>query len=1003
MDLRFEQPAWLWLMLLALPMAWVGLRAFAGMTMLRRVGAVLVRVVLLGLLTLLLAGVSFATKTDTLAVVALVDVSGSMQRFGGGDEATRKAKEFLHQALRRRGGDDLLGVVAFDGQAAAVARPTSGDPTTRDILAPGVQGTDIAGAITLARALIPPDAAGRLVLFSDGNQTKGDAFGAAEASGRASGLVRGLGVPIDVVPTIYDIDHEIAIKAFDAPPSVAEGAPITLRVVISSTDAAAGSLRITDGQEQIAARRVTLMPGDNVFRFEHAPGTAKVHKFSAYFQPELETGPDGSQRAISDTVPENNIATAFTITPGKGSVLLLDGVSQGDQRGAIATLAGALREAGAEVSVLPPGGAPADLLTLQAYDLVVLDNVSAADVPQGFAGLLATYVSDLGGGLVMVGGPDSFAPGGWRGSPIEPILPVHLDVPDVVLSPQVATVFVLDNSGSMSRPVFGTGRSQQEIANDAAALAVRSLDPTDLVGVVVFNSDASLLVPLGANQDPQRTCDSLRWISPGGGTDAVAGVEMAAKQMAKHAGEAKIKHIVLLTDGVSQNRELLTPLATRLAREGIKVSTIAVGDESDTGGLQQMASAGGGAFFHAQNIASLPKLLLKAVRIVRTPLLREDPFQPRLIQDGSPVVSGISSPPLLGGMVITSRRTDPTVLTPIVSDKDQPVLAHWPVGLGQAAAWTSDASTWARQWIASPDFRTLWSNVLHTVLRPPGAKGLHVEASPSEGGLVLSLDAQDDARRPLDGLVTSATVFDPDGTQRNVTLPQVGPGKYQTKLEAGDAGTYVAVVKATQGDKALTPLVAGVSVLQGAEYRSLRSDLAALERIAALSGGRVLDATRPDAADLFDRRGVPPREVITGAWRDLLPWLVVLVLVDVAGRRVAWDRWVSRRFRPELAQAGVVAAPAATLGALRQSPAKSEDAPAIALGDAEAAALRQAARDRRRAAKLAPLVEPAKPSQPAAAQPAITAAAPEVAEEGGLRAAKRRAAERLAKEADQNN
>ena len=596
MDIRFEQPAWLWVMLLAIPTVWVGLRAFSGMTGLRRAGAVLVRVMLLGLFALLLAGVSIARKSDSLAVVALVDVSGSMDRFAGGPEATRRAREFLAAAAEHRGQDDLLGIVAFDGRAAAVARPTSGDPTSRDILAPGVQGTDIAQAIKLGRALIPPDATGRLVLFSDGNHTRGDAFAAAEASGRAGGGARGLGVPVDVVPFTYDIKHEIAIDAFDAPPSAAEGSPITLRVVISSTDAAAGELRITDGADQIANRRVTLHPGTNVFRFQHSPGTAKVHKFTAYFQPDLETGPDGAQRPIADTVPENNIATAFTITPGRGAVLLLDGVSQGNEKGAVGTLARTLREVGANVTTLPPAGAPADLLSLQAYDLVILDNVSAADIPQGFATLLATYVSDLGGGLVMVGGPESFAPGGWRGSDLEPILPVHLDVPDIVLSPQVATVFVMDNSGSMSRPVFGTGRSQQEIANDAAALAVRSLDPTDLVGVVVFNSDSSLLVPLGPNKDTQGTCDKIRWITPGGGTDAVSGMQMAAEQMEKSAGQAKIKHIVLITDGVSQNRELLTPIAAQLAAKGIKVSTIAVGDEADTGGLAQMAAAGGARF-----------------------------------------------------------------------------------------------------------------------------------------------------------------------------------------------------------------------------------------------------------------------------------------------------------------------------------------------------------------------------------------------------------------------
>lgn len=997
MDVRFEQPLWLWVMVLVIPMAWVGLRAFTGMTLLRRVGAILVRGVLLAIFAALLAGISFAQKTDSLAVVALVDVSGSMDRLAGVQAATQRARQFLASASAKRGPEDLLGIVAFDGRAGAVARPTLGDPTTRDILAPGAQGTDIAQAIRLGRSLIPPDARGRLVLFSDGNQTSGDALAAAEAAGRGAAGQRGLGVPVDAVPFTYNIEHEIAIEAFDAPPTAAEGLPIALRVVISSTDDASGTLRLTDGVEQIASRAVTLRPGVNTFRFEHAPGNSKVHKFNAYFQPALEISPGGVQRPIADTVPENNSAAAFTITPGRGSVLLLDGLSHADERGAVGTLARTMREAGAEVTTLAPGGAPSDLLTLQAYDLVVLNNVAASDLPQGFSPLLATYVSDLGGGLIMVGGPDSFAPGGWRGSPLEPILPVNLDVPDLVLSPQVATVFVLDNSGSMSRSVFGMGRSQQDVANDAAALAVRSLDPTDLVGVVVFNSDASLLVPLGPNKDSLTTANTLRWIGPGGGTDAVAGMHLATEQMEKRAGETKIKHIVLLTDGVSQGRELLTPLASDLARKGIKVSTIAVGDEADSAGLAQMANAGGGGFFHAQNVASLPRLLLKAVRVVRTPLLRQEPFQPRLVPGASPVLAGLEDIPVLGGLVITSPRDDPTAQTPIESDKGEPVLAHWPVGLGHVGAWTSDASNWARAWIDSPAFRTLWANLLHTILRPPGAKGLTAEMTSQDGALLLTLTGQDDARKPLDGLVASATLFAPDGTSRDVVLPQVGPGKYQTRLEAADAGTYVGVIKARQGEQAMTPLVAGVSVLQGAEFRALKSDLGAMERIAEVSGGRVLDIEHPERAKLFDRAGVPPREVVTGAWRDLLPWLVVLMLFDVAGRRIAWDRWVSKRFRHEIAQAEGV--PAAMLGALRASPARAEEAPAMAMGDAEAAALRQAARDRRRAEKLAPLA--ASSATSATPETVQTGPAPRPANapgEGGLLAAKRRAAERLAQE-----
>jgi hypothetical protein len=60
----------------------------------------------------------------------------------------------------------------------------------------------------------------------------------------------------------------------------------------------------------------------------------RVHRFRAAYEPDPEgTGFSG------DTLADNNSGESFTITPGRGSVLLVDGVSQGDRQGAGLTLA----------------------------------------------------------------------------------------------------------------------------------------------------------------------------------------------------------------------------------------------------------------------------------------------------------------------------------------------------------------------------------------------------------------------------------------------------------------------------------------------------------------------------------------------------------------------------------------------------------------------------------------------------------------------------------------
>ena len=187
------------------------------MSPVRRASAVVLRVGLLALLAAMLAGASAVRRTDRIAVVGIVDVSGSVRMFGslgpGGDgkpiDPLQAARAFFGAAAKERGADDLLGLVVFDGRAVAVATPTRGDAADRSLDVRMAEGTDIAGALRLAAALIPPGASGRLVLVSDGNQTAGDALGAArELASRA-----GVRVPVDVVPIPLSGGREVMIES----------------------------------------------------------------------------------------------------------------------------------------------------------------------------------------------------------------------------------------------------------------------------------------------------------------------------------------------------------------------------------------------------------------------------------------------------------------------------------------------------------------------------------------------------------------------------------------------------------------------------------------------------------------------------------------------------------------------------------------------------------------------------------------------------------------------
>ncbi|HYE63886.1 MAG TPA: VWA domain-containing protein [Phycisphaerales bacterium] len=1026
MNLRFEQPVWFWLLLALIPAAALGLLWFSSMSPARRVSAIIARLVLYSLIAAMLAGMAWVRKTDRLAVVALVDVSGSVRRYAGDVEmesapgrrltAVAAAREFLQRAAEGRGPDDLVGVVAFDGRAAAVAVPTTGKDLDPELDVHLAEGTNIADAIRLGRALIPPDASGRLLLISDGNQTTGDALAAAAEVSAPALAALGASVPIDVVPLRYKLEHEVTVESVDAPPTAAAGAMVNVRVVLNATTASRGTLQLLregsavdlNGESPGNGRRIELRPGLNVEVVQVLLDSGRVHRFRAVYEPDVVATGNGGTALAGDTTTENNRAEAFTITPGKGAVLLVDGsaATGGDSTGA--TLAASLRNSGLEVVVSGPEALPQDLLSLQAYDVVLLQNVPAEAVPVQAQETLVAYVRDLGGGLVMIGGPASFGAGGWKGSPIEPILPVALDIPDKLVTPEIAIVFVLDNSGSMREPVLGTTKSQQQIANESAAMAIRTLDRRDLVGVITFNTNAELLWPLQRNTNTTALTEAVEDISPGGGTNMVPGLELARAQLRN--SQAKVKHVVALTDGKSRGNEVAISLAEQMKAEGIKVSTIAVGDDADIRTLQTMADHGEGVFYHAISASQLPRIFLKAVRLVRTPLIRETPFEPVILPTGSPMVAGLDDPPPLNGLTLTQPRPEPTIVNAIMTPTNEPVLAHWQVGLGQVVAFTSDTWKWAQPWLPWDGYEKMWAQVVRQTSRPQGSRNFQATTRTDGEMLRLRLEANDESGRPMERLDVPATVYAPSGASRQVRLVQTGPGTYEADVPAAETGSYVALIKpvAREGnsERRLAPVIVGSTVQEGSEFRARESNDALLAAIASTSGGRVIELAAAERAELFDRAQTRPREAVTPIWRTLLIWCIGVFLLDVATRRVAWDRWLSRRFRPELSAEAAAERERAhaaerTVSALKSRVGVDGAAgatPAIALSEQDARDLAVAARDRRRAQRLAGLSAQAPGGAVETGAGGATSQPPSKPmkePETGLLAAKRRATERF--------
>jgi Ca-activated chloride channel homolog len=892
--IRFDQPALLWLALLALPLLIVGIRTLRSMDPVRRTMTLGLRTVMLVLIVAMLAGPHAVREHDRITVIGLIDISGSVQRFAemprvpdlyGSQTNIDYLRWWFREATGLRVPDDRFGLVAFDGQAIAVSAPTSGEYVDDNLDMPMMEGTNIAEAIRLGLAMFPGDTGRRLVLATDGNETMGDALEAARQAAGAAGSGHGaVGVPIDILPIHYRIERDVQIVRVETPPHAQPGQTITVRMVLEATHEVPGRLILRREGEPVDlspgepghSRRVTLPPGESVHLAQVTLGDTPINRFEARFEPD-----DPADNAL----PDNARAEAFTATPSRGRMLIVS-TRTDERRNPLARM---LHAADIPVEVRPPELLPDDLLGMQNYNLIALENMPSYAISQHQQELLARYVEQLGGGLIVTGGDQSFGAGGWTRTVLAEVMPLELDPPKELRAPASGLVLVLDKSGSMNRPVAGARATQQEIANEGAALAIESLHSETWVGVVTFDHLPELYVPMQRNERPRELAERVRAIRPAGGTRIEPALRMGWDMLQGVEEPLQHRHIVLLTDGISQD-PTMDEFIEQMSRQDVVITTIGVGDNIDSQQLQMIADGTGGVFYHVRDPRRLPRVLVDSVQEFNKPLLKEGSFEPVVIPTGSTLTVGMDAAPPLGGLVITAPRDDPTAILEMIHPEGEPLLAHWQVGLGRVAAFTSEIDgRWAQNWQTWHGAQQFWTQLARTMARPPVSRDAELITTIRDGRLRVVLEAADEEEGFLDYLTVEGAVYMPDGRSMSVRLRQTGPGRYEGSTAAPQAGVYVVALNPRVGQRQLTPVIGGASRATSEEYRRYESNLALLEEIAEITGGRMLDMNEPQAMNVFDRAGMPRSASFLPIWPTLLIWALAVFLLDVACRRIAWD------------------------------------------------------------------------------------------------------------------
>jgi len=895
---------WALLLLVLLPIFWLISRGqVVYLSPGRRRIAFALRTALFLLLVFALADVRLSTRSDSLSVIFLVDQSDSMPA-----PAKDAALAFIRTATDAQPPDDTAGVVVFGTNAVVEELPRPALSLRAIASAPRTDHTNIAAAVRLGMALFPADSAKRLVLLSDGQNNLGDAKAAMQ-------LAHAAGIEMDVVDLSAAVPEnapEVRLADLRAPGTVHAEEHFDLQLSIESTLETPSTVQIFADGQLVAQETVNLHPGENRFLFPMVAGENGFSTFRANIIPPV------------DTQAQNNRLDTFSLIESPLKTLV---VAQSPAE--TVNLLPALTAAGLNPVPARPAEMPSTPLALTEYAAVVLVNLPATALSPAQLNLLQAYVRDLGKGLVVIGGPESYGAGGYFQTPLEETLPVEMTLKDRQRLPGMSMAMVIDKSGSMDSAGTANvgGVKKVELAKEAIYRAVDFLAPWDRVGVVAFDTAARWVVRFQPVVDVTGIKNQVGTIRADGGTDILAGLQTAADAIERES--SRVRHIVLLTDGGADPTGIIE-LTDKLAAQDISVSVVAIGDDAAPF-LREVAQHGNGRFHLARDPATIPQIFAQEATLALKAYLIEEEFTPKRTA-ASPILSGIDAvPPLLGYVATTPKLTAQTVL---VSQQDDPVLAQWQYGLGRAVAWTSDATgRWAKNWVGWDGYARFWGQAVRWTILEGTAGNLDaaITRNPQTGNMQLTVDAFDSAGNSLNNLTVEGRLLSPELQQTDVSLTQIAPGRYQTEFSPQEAGAYLLRLLARNADGQLvSSATRGFVVSYSPEYAANRAEPTLLADLASLGGGKMLTAA--DAAAVFAHT-LPPVRGSRPLWRWLLTVFALLLPLDVGVRRVMFGRehwekllgWLRRRISvPEKATASAPAAsPAKSLLSVKK-PVRSE-------------------------------------------------------------------------------
>ena len=855
----FDQPAMLWLLALAPAVAYPAIVAMRRGAYLAGAASAALRLGCLAVLVAMLAGMrmTVAISARGVEIVALLDDSRSIA-----PDQFAWMRSRVREVARAMDSRDRMGVIGFGRDARLIAPLSDPRLISEARITPDRGATDIAAALTAAQSLFSADADRRILLLSDGNQTRGSA--AAEIPALVDDQTR-IFTAAPPAPAVA----RVALTGFHAPQDVRAEQQFSFEIAIESEALAPvdAQLRLLRDGAPVGGQHVTLHQGMNRFELPYRMQRAGAYLMSA----DLTVAP-----ALDAINPRAEAALSVAGAPR----VLIASASRPE------SLLDALKVRHYRVEMIAPRALSAKARDYLPYQLVVLDDAPASAIPAPVQHALNRYVAELGGGLVVTG--EALRNEHYKGGDLEKALPVSFkEQPPPPSREPIAVYLCIDRSNSMSYDSrYPAVRDGERIryAKQAAIALLRQLDDTDYAGVIAFDSQPYVLghlQPLGEDRTDLEA--RIERLQPGGGTDFKDALEIAQREILDSG--IPVRQVILLTDG-DTNRQYHDhdALIAQFAKDRIPVSTIRIGpDLENLRLLQDFAQATGGVFYRVEDIEKLPLLL---VGLTRQAMNRRAQGR-TAVEEGAPsaILSGIAAkdiPPI--DFYASTKAKDGAIVALSVTRAGQgsPLLAAWQYGLGRAAIFAADPDSLATlSWIRWNHYAQFWSQLAGWTMRE-GAPGMFAIRMRTAADGAVTVEAEKADAKPAPNLVCRITG---PGRALDVPMTQTDMSLYTGEVGPLPRGKYAATLMVKAGD--LEQVLAhrefasvGAIPADAAELRLRPPNLDLLLRLARATGGEF----DPPAAALVRRRG-KTITVRQSANSILLPLAILLFLGEVFVRR----------------------------------------------------------------------------------------------------------------------